>query len=249
MVIALLAFPVAAPADLSLNVSPAKFELQVAAGKDQTIPILVRNTGDNQVHIQVTLGDFLVGRDGNYVFLPPGKGPFSMGSWVDVNPREFDVDAKTFKQVRFTVAVPNGATGEYSALVFFTTRPPRKPGGLSIAERVASKLYEIVPNTARFSGEIDDVSAKPDEAGEKYTIGFHNTGNAHVYLSGRIEVKSGGQVVDRILMPKDMLVERDGKRIIEAVGKKLAPGSYSALALVDYGGQNLIAGQTTFVVR
>ena len=68
-------------------------------------------------------------------------------------------------------------------------------------------------------------------------------------MSGRIEVKSGGQVVDRILMPKDMLVERDGKRIIEAVGKKLAPGSYSALALVDYGGQNLIAGQTTFVVR
>jgi hypothetical protein len=172
-----------------------------------------------------------------------------MGSWVDINPREFDLDPQTFKQVRFTIAVPNGASGEYSALVYFTTRPPRKPGGLTIAERVASKLYEIIPDTARFAGEIDDISAKTDEAGEKYLIAFQNTGNAHVYLSGRVEVKSGGQLVDRIVMTKDMLVERSGKRLIETIGKKLPPGSYSALALIDYGGPNLIAGQTTFTVR
>jgi len=249
MAITLMAFPAPAPADLSLDVSPAKYELQVLPGKDETIPILVRNTGDAQVHIQVSLGDFLVGRDGNNQFLPPGKGPYSMSNWVDVNPRECDLDPQSVKQVRFTITVPNGATGEYSSLVFFTTRPPRKPGGLAIAERIASKLYEIIPDTARFAGEIDDVSARPDDAGEKYLIGFHNTGNAHVYLSGRVEIKSGGQIVDRVVMPHDMLVERNGKRLIEVVGKKLPPGSYSAVALIDYGGPNLIAGQTNFTVR
>jgi hypothetical protein len=249
MVFGLLAAPAPAPADLSLDVSPAKYEFQIASGKNQTIPIMVRNSGATSVHIQVSLGDFLVGRDGNYVFLPPGKGPYSMGSWVDVNPREFDLDPKSFKQVRFTVSIPGGASGEYSELVFFTTRPPRKPGGLAIAERVASKLYEIVPDTAKFAGEIDNVAARPDSAGEKYVVGFHNTGNAHVYLSGRVEIKSGSQVIDRVIMPKDMLVERNGKRLIEAVGKKLPPGSYSAIAFIDYGGANLIAGQTSFVVH
>ena len=172
-----------------------------------------------------------------------------MGNWVDVNPREFDLEPQSFKQVRFTVNVPSGATGEYSALVFFTTRPSRKPGGLAIAERIASKLYEVVPETVRFAGEIDDVSTKAGETGEHYLVGFHNTGNAHVYLSGRVEIKQNGAVVDRLPMPKDMLVERNGKRLIEATGKKLSPGSYSAVALVDYGGPNLIAGQTTFTVR
>jgi hypothetical protein len=249
VVLGLLATTASAPADLSLDVSPAKYEFQLAGGKNTTIPILVRNNGSASVHIQVSLGDFLVERDGNYKFLPLGKGPYSMGNWIDVNPREFDLEPQAFKQVRFTVNVPGGASGEYSGLVFFTTRPPRKPGGLAIAERVASKLYEIVPDTAKFAGEIDDVVVKPDASGEKYLVGFHNTGNAHVYLSGRVEIKSGSQVIDRVVLPKDMLVERNGSRMIEAVGKKLAAGSYSAIAFIDYGGPNLIAGQTSFVVR
>jgi len=249
VVLGLIATTASAPADLSLDVSPAKYEFQLAPGKNQTIPILVRNGGGVSVHILVSMGDFQVERDGNYKFLPLGKGPYSMANWVDVNPREFDLDPQSFKQVRFTVTVPAGASGEYSDLVFFTTRPPRRPGGLAIAERVASKLYEIVPDTAKFAGEIDDVAAKPDSSGEKYVVDFHNTGNAHVYLSGRVEIKSGSQVIDRVVLPKDMLVERNGKRMIEAVGKKLPAGSYSAIAFIDYGGPNLIAGQTSFVVH
>jgi hypothetical protein len=249
LVLGLLATTAPAPADLSLDVSPAKYEFQLAAGKNETIPIMVRNAGGASVHIQVSLGDFQVEPDGNYKFLAVGKGPFSMANWVDVNPREFDLDPQSLKQVRFTVNVPAGASGEYSELVFFTTRPPRKPGGLAIAERVASKLYEIVPDSAKFAGEIDDVAAKPDASGEKYVVDFHNTGNAHVYLSGRVEIKSGSQVIDRVVLPRDMLVERNGKRMIEAVGKKLAAGSYSAIAFIDYGGPSLIAGQTTFVVH
>ena len=249
MIAAIIALPVSSPADLSLDVSPAKYELQVAPGKLTTIPIVVRNTGDAAVHIVATLSDFTVGRDGNYQFLPSGKAHYSMGNWVDVNPREFDLGPQTFMQVRFTVTVPSGVSGEYSTLVFFTTRPSRKPGGLAIAERVASKLYEIVPDTVRFAGEIDDMSTKTDQSGEHYLVGFHNTGNAHVYLSGRVEIKQNGQIVERIVMPKDQLVERNGKRLIEMTGKKLSPGSYNAVALIDYGGPNLIAGQTTFTVR
>lgn len=237
-------------ADLALDVSPAKYELQVPAGGSQTIPITVRNAGDAPVHVLASLADFQVGRDGQYAFFEPGKTPYGMGKWVAVNPREFDLEPKAFVQVRFSVNVPQGSAGEYSSIVFFTTRPPRHQGaGVAIAERVASKLYNIVPATERFGGAIDDVSAHGDIDGEKYVIGFHNTGNAHVYLNGRVEVKQNGQTVERIPMPKEMLVERSGKRLIEAVGKKLSPGTYTAVALVDYGGPNLIAGQTQFTVR
>ena len=243
------AVPGTSSADLALDVSPVKYELQVPAGTARTIPITVTNGGDAVIHVQATLSDFTVGRDGNYEFLAPGKAPYSMANWISVNPREFDLQPKAFQQVRFSIAVPAGVSGEYSEIVFFTTRPTRHPGGVAIAERVASKLYQIVPDTARFAGEIDDVTAKTDGAGEKYLVAFRNTGNAHVYLNGRVEVKKDGQTVERIPMTKDMLVERNGKRLIEASGQRLAPGQYTATAFVDYGGQNLIAGQTTFTVR
>jgi hypothetical protein len=244
-----LSIPASAPADISVDVSPAKYELQTAPGKSETFPILVRNTSNVPVHILASLNDFLVGPSGNYEFLPPGRNPYSIGKAISINPREFDLDPNTSMQVRFSVDVPANASGEYSSIVFFTTRPTRAQKGVSVAERIASKIYIIIPESSHFNGEIDDVSAKSLSDGQHYLVGFRNTGNVHVYLSGRIEIKQGAAVVEKLTLPQGILVEREGKRVVDAVGKKLPPGSYQAVALIDFGGPNLVAGQTSFTVR
>ena len=244
-----LALTVPSSADISVDVSPAKYELSTQPGKQETFPITVRNTSGAAVHIVASLSDFTVGPTGNYLFTLPGKSPFSLSKTISINPREFDLEANSFVQVRFSVDVPPTASGEYSSLVFFTTRPTRHGGGLSIVERIASKIYVIIPQSTRISGEVDDVRAQTLDDGQHYLVNFRNTGNAHVYLSGRVEIKQGGTVVDRVSFPPGMLVERSGKRLIDAVGKKLAPGSYSVVAMVDYGGPNLVAGQANITVR
>ena len=244
-----LAFTAPSSADLSVDVSPAKYELQTQPGKQETFPITVRNTSGAPVHIVASLSDYLVGPTGNYAFAPPGKSPFSLSKGITINPREFDLEPGSFTQVRFSVDIPANAAGEYSNLVFFTTRPTRKGGGLSIVERIASKIYVMIPESTRIGGEIDDVKTQSLSDGQHYIVDFRNTGNAHVYLSGRVEIKQGGVVIDRVTFPQGMLVERSGKRLIDAVGKKLAPGSYSVVALVDYGGPNLVAGQANITVH
>ncbi len=244
-----LALTTPSSADISVDVSPAKYELQTQPGKQETFPITVRNTSGAAVHIVASLSDYVVGPTGNYAFAPPGKSPTSLSKAITINPREFDIEPGSFTQVRFSVDVPAGASGEYNNLVFFTTRPTRKGGGLSIVERIASKIYVIIPESTHIGGEIDDVKAQSLGDGQHYLVDFRNTGNAHVYLSGRVEIKQGGAVVDRVSFPQGMLVERSGKRLIDAVGKKLAPGSYSVVAMVDYGGPNLVAGQANITVR
>ena len=244
-----LALTIPSSADISVDVSPAKYELSTQPGKQETFPITVRNTSGAAVHIVASLSDYTVGPTGNYLFAAPGKSPFSLSRGISVNPREFDLEANSFVQVRFSVDIPSTASGEYSNLVFFTTRPTRHGGGLSIVERIASKIYVIIPESTRIAGEVDDVKAQSLDDGQHYLVNFRNTGNAHVYLSGRVEIKQGGTVVDRISFPPGMLVERAGKRLIDAVGKKLAPGSYSVVAMVDYGGPNLVAGQANITVR
>jgi P pilus assembly chaperone PapD len=244
-----LGLTVPSSADISVDVSPAKYELQTQPGKQETFPITVRNTSGAAVHIVASLSDYVVGPSGSYAFAPPGKTPYSLAKDVSINPREFDLEPGAFTQVRFSVDVPASASGEYSNLVFFTTRPTRHGGGLSIVERIASKIYVMIPESTRIGGEINDVKSQALGDGQHYLVDFRNTGNAHVYLSGRVEVKQGGAVVDRIAFPQGMLVERSGKRLIDAVGKKLAPGSYSVVALVDYGGPNLVAGQANITVR
>jgi P pilus assembly chaperone PapD len=244
-----LALTAPSSADIAVDVAPAKYELQTQPGKSETFPITVRNTSGAPVHIVASLSDYTVGPTGNYLFAPAGKSPYSLAKTITINPREFDLEPGSFTQVRFSVDVPAGASGEYNNLVFFTTRPTRKGAGLSIVERIASKIYVMIPESTRIGGEIDDVKGQALDDGQHYLVDFRNTGNAHVYLSGRVEIKQGGTVVDRVAFPPGMLVERAGKRLIDAVGKKLSPGSYSVVAMVDYGGPNLVAGQANITVR
>ena len=50
-------------------------------------------------------------------------------------------------------------------------------------------------------------------------------------------------------MPASLLVERNGERLIEITGKRLAPGSYDAVAIIDYGGPRLTGGEVKFEAK
>jgi hypothetical protein len=202
------------------------------------------------MHIQAMLSDFTVGTGGDYKFDKPGANRFSAASWATMNPREFDVAPNSFQLVRVSLNIPQHISGEYSGIVFFQTRPARHSGGgITFSERVASKVYAYTENSLRIDGAIDDIAVKQTAIGERFLIGFKNTGNAHLYLNGRVEIRKGNETVARVPFQQQLLVERGGRRVIEAYSDKLPPGSYTALALVDFGGPSLAGGQTTFSVK
>jgi hypothetical protein len=239
-----------APADLSLDVAPAKIEQQVTPGTVQTVPITVRNSGSTPMHIQTSLVDFAVSPGGDYIFSKPGTGRYSLAGWALINPREFDIPPNSFQLVRMTINVPNGISGEYSGIAFFQTRPLRHSGGgITFSERVASKIYLYSGNTVRIDGAIDGIAVKETGIGERFLVGFKNSGNAHLYLNGNIQIRKGSDMVQRIPLQQQVLVERGGRRVIEAYSEKLPPGDYTALALIDFGGPNLAGGQTSFTVK
>ncbi|MGQ9498729.1 MAG: hypothetical protein ACUVSP_10725 [Desulfotomaculales bacterium] len=79
---------------------------------------------------------------------------------------------------------------------------------------------------------------------------FANLGNVLVRLQGRFEVKDArtGKLVTKVDFA-DLAVLPGGTREIAAEWSgKLDPGTYVAIAIVDYGGRNLVAGQRTFKV-
>lgn len=236
-------------ADLALSVLPARYELEATPGESKTIPLMVRNESSNTLHVVTSLTDFAIDPNGKYAFLATGKTRYSAGTFSTVNPREFDIQAGTSVEVRFTVSPPRGATGEYRSLVFFATRPPRKPGALAIAEKVASRMYVIMRDTAKVGGDVTRVVARELAPGRAYDVMFKNAGNMHAYLNGYVEVNSGTTLVERITLPSDTVVERNGSRVLTATGKSLPPGSYSATAVLDFGGDARVGGRTTFVVR
>jgi hypothetical protein len=236
---------------LGLDVAPAKYEVSIPLGTTYNIPITVHNSSGDTTHVQASMVDFGVDPSGSYQFQKVGTRDHSLLRWGSIRPREFDLPAGSSQQIQLTISVPNQAslTGEYAGIVFFQTRPIRRSGStLAFSARVASKIYETIPDTVTISGLIAKMASSKTSSGQNYRIAFNNTGNTHIYLRGQVQVQKGGTVVDRIAMPDEMLVERGGARTISVNGKKLPAGTYQAIATIDYGGKTQTGGAIEFTV-
>ncbi len=239
-------------AGLAIEVTPAKFEIPLEPGQVTNIPLTVHNAGIEQTHVQASMVDFGVSPSGDYQFSSVGSHRYSLLKYAAIRPREFDMAQGTTQQVQLTISMPadQKLSGEYSGIVFFQTRPQRKPGmSVAVSARVASKIYEIIPGTVKVEGAITKMSSQKAPRGQLYRVTFTNTGNAHVYVRGMVMVSKGGSVVETVKMPDAMLVERGGLRLIEVTGKALPPGSYQATATIDYGGKEETGGQIAFDVH
>lgn len=237
---------------IGIEVTPAKLDISIPLGGTYNIPITVHNATSNSVHIQAQMVDFGVGMDGSYRFQNVGTQPNSLMRWASIRPREFDVAPGTVEQVQLTLSVPQNAhlSGEYAGIVFFQTRPPRGPRrGVVFSVRVASKIYEVIPGTAKISGAVTKMAVTSNPKGVQYRVLFRNTGNLHEYLRGQLVVQKGNDVVDQMQLATGQLVERGGERLLEISGKPLAPGSYQAIATIDYGGKTETGGEIAFQVH
>jgi hypothetical protein len=236
---------------LGISVTPGKFEASIPLGTTYNVPVTVANTTEQSVHILASLSDFSLSQSGNYEFEKIGTSEYSLLRWASIRPREFDIPAGTSQQVQLTIAMPSDdkLTGEYAGVVFFQTRPERRQGGVAFSARVASKFYITVPNTVQVNGAITKMTSAKGPNRQVYRVLFKNVGNAHEYLRGQVTVQKGGTVLYQVPMPDNMLVERGGVRLIELSGKSLGPGTYQAIATIDYGGKTETGGEINFDVH
>jgi P pilus assembly chaperone PapD len=195
--------------------------------------------------------DFGVGLDGSYQFQKVGARPYSLLKWAAIRPREFDVKPGEIQQVQLTLEIPQAnLSGEYAGIVFFQTRPFRtSPHSVAFAVRVASKIYETIPGTVQINGAVTKMTSATGPRGQAYHVTFRNTGNAHVYVRGQLAIQQGTSIVDQIDLADGQLVERGADRLLEVAGKKLPPGSYQAIATIDYGGKTETGGAIAFEVH
>ncbi len=254
---AVIAFSVLVPVagdttGFGIEVSPAKLDISIPSGTTYNIPVTVHNTTVDSIHIQASLVDFGVSKNGQYQFEKVGSRRYSLMRWSSINPREFDLPGGTTQQVRLTIAVPPDSrlSGEYAGIAFFQTRPVRRAGqNFAFSARVASKIYATVGADESPAGEIVKMDSTGGSQGETYRVLFRNTGKVHEYLNGQLLVQRSGSTVDRISMPDSMLVERGSERLVQISGKRLPPGAYQVIATIDYGGKTETGGAITVQAR
>jgi len=241
-------------ATIGLNVDPPKREFTVAPGTSLTDAITVRNSGDGRTSFVVAAMDLSLTKSGEAVFSDVGKSPRGFGAWIRVNPTEFELEPGQSQVVRFTVTVPKEASGSYQAVVFFRTRPEKSAAmGSMVSAQVGSVLVLHVIGNVLIKGDLVGMAIAPYHPGKPVEVALtiKNEGNWLLRPKGKVSIKdAGGKTVG------EAEVNQDGGAVLPGAEREfrsrwngqLTAGSYTVEAVLDYGGQEFLVGQTRFTV-
>jgi hypothetical protein len=93
-------------------------------------------------------------------------------------------------------------------------------------------------------------SSTPASAKKQIAIRFHNTGAMNLMAKGRIEFRRlDNSLATQIPIADFPTLPGATRKVLVDIPADLASGDYIALALIDFGGAELVAGQIDYQAK
>jgi hypothetical protein len=263
---------VSQPASAQLLVDPLEVTILAPGTNRVTASFSLSNTSDNPVQATISRSDWDRAENGDNRFVATGSNGKSCGAALTVSPLSVRVEAHSSRVVRLAVQTATPLTSECWDIVFVEEVPQRAPtkgNSLQYIFRTGVKVYVAPPGLSR-DGEIEDmalvdapaakpassatpakaVSTAPAPAGRQVAIRFHNTGGMNLVAKGRLEFRHlDNTVATTVPIPEFPTLPGATRKVLVDIPGNLAAGDYVVLALIDFGGAELVAGQIDYQAK
>jgi P pilus assembly chaperone PapD len=263
---------VSRPASAQLLVDPLEVTILAPGTNRVTASFSLSNTSDNPVQATISRSDWDRAENGDNRFVAAGSNGKSCGTMLTVSPLSVRVEAHSSRVVRLAVQTATPLTRECWDIVFVEEVPQRAPtkgNSLQYIFRTGVKIYVAPPGLSR-EGEIEDmalvdapaakpassttpaktVSSGPAPASRQVAIRFHNTGGMNLVAKGRLEFRRLDNTVAIVVpIPEFPTLPGATRKVLIDIPGNLAAGDYVVLALIDFGGAELVAGQIDYQAK
>ncbi len=243
-----------------LAVNDLELFLKPVGSSGRSGVIQVSNTTARVVQVLVDVQDWERDLEGRNVFRPVAAGTRgSCGASLKVYPRSIRLDPKRSAPLR--VSYEGSDTARCWAIVFVQTneRPPAvRKSHLNYVVRTGVKVYVESPQARRDAvidgvRVIDSTTVAPGSRRRLTTqvaqVLFRNTGTAHLVVKGNVNVRhADGSDFSTVDVPEFPVVP-GGLRRVDVPLPGIPRGKYLLVALLDYAGEEIAAGQTEFEVK
>jgi hypothetical protein len=262
-----VAAPSPAAAQMSIEASPLRVEVQAAPGGSSTQAITLTNVGAQTVRVRASLSDWYLSRDGAPQFEEPVPDrPYAASAWVRFAPPELVIDGGKAATVRFTVTVPGNTepAGYRTGLLFDFTQEDRdtsvRTKQVTVRSRIATLIYVHVARPGQgpppAAVELTDLKVRTADEETQVVATLKNTSRRSVRTKGTIVVyDTSGRSVREVQVPDvPVLPESERDVVVPALPgrdapKILAPGEYRVELRIDVGQPAVIVGETTLKVE
>ena len=269
---AVIGVVVSQSASAQLLVDP--LEVTIVATGTNRVPasFSVSNTSNEVVQATITRSDWDRAENGDNRFLASGSTGTSCGANLSVSPLSIRVEPHTSRVIRLGIQ-SGAAVAKECWDIFFVEEVPRRasakgnslqyifrtgvkvyvaPTGLSRDGAVENMAIEVVPvpRTAASTTPATTVANVPAATKRQISVVFHNTGGTHLLAKGRLEFRRiDNSLAGQVTIPEFPTLPGATRKVMLDVPAGLTPGDYVVLALIDFGGAELVAGQIDYQAK
>jgi hypothetical protein len=228
------------------RIDKSKIRLYIKPGHSQEGEININNPSDGAMSLRSYVQDWYYSAgDGGKEFVPPGTTIHSCASWISFSPQDFILAPESSQKIKYSVRVPEGASGAYYAVLFFENmlaRPQaidsKQTVGVNLAVRFATLFYIQVDGTLETRGELENIFLKKAATYAPLLINadFKNTGNADITMSGVFAIMDKtGNVLGRGTISSVYTLPGDKAKLKGIWREALGPGDYNFILTLDLG--------------
>ena len=204
------------------------------------------NASAQPTQVTISIQDWDRSETGENRYYPLGTLPTSCASHIKVFPSVLELGARTTQTIRVALdsgwALPRGCY----AILFVETPPPPKgthTSGMTYSLRYGVKVY-VEPEAAP-TAELDDVflERQATDSVRRMVIAYRNTGARQTMARGTVEIRrTDNTLVSTLDIPEFPTLPGATRRLGVPL-PRLPRGKYVLLALLDYEGSEIAAGQ------
>jgi hypothetical protein len=271
--IAAILSPALVSAQVSIEASPLRIEMQAWPGASATHSVTLTNVGNQRVRVRASLSDWYLSKDGAPQFEEPAAGRgFAAASWVRFAPPEFVIEGGSQGTVRFTVTVPDGVEpAGYRTGLLFDFSPEEKDATtrskqVTVRSRIATLVYVHVAERAAgprpgpgahppATVELTDLRVRSTVEETQVVATLKNTSRRSVRTKGAMTLYDrNGLAVREVAVPDVPVLPQSERDVAVPVAAVLPPGAgssalptgeYRVELKIDVGQSAVIVGETT----
>jgi P pilus assembly chaperone PapD len=254
----LLASMAAAPAAAQIAVDRTEIIFRTSRGEPNVALINLHNEGKERVQAVVRLEDWDRSENGTNNWYPYATKPGSCDKVLSVFPLTVSLEPDAKQSIRVALDSTASLDHECWAGAIVETVQPHTIGGRNVAYviRTATKVYVQPAAALPAHGEVMALRIQPppaesaarDSSSELY-LEFANTGGKHLKTPGEVQFRRPDNSVAATVTLPILYTLPGAKSATKVAVPKLAPGRYIVLAVLDYGGDELAAGQIEYEVK
>ena len=241
----------------SIALAPAQIVETFTPGVPFEYALAVQNNGGQAVELHVQVTDFWYNDKNEKVFNPPGTSLRSAANWIQFVPEKFEVAPGSSQKMKALITPPADARGGYYAVLFVESKPVESNQESTEGKRIFTNMRIgcLVMLTAKgtedYNLNIGDLSLTPpsESQGLKLTFSIDNQSNTHVFPQARMAILNPEhKLMGKAESPMKRFLPGQKDSMQVDWNGELAPGDYTAVLTIIYGGTHVETRQVAFMV-